>query len=95
MITGVEVLKASDGATLKVVFNQDVEGYYDNNLTQISGIAGKLLFEAKYSSEGDFESNVLTLTVKDRAVTIPKGSHTLTIIFYDYEAILTYDFTVQ
>ena len=95
MITGVEVLKASDGATLKVVFNQDVEGYYDNNLTQISGITGKLLFEAKYSSEGDFESNVLTLTVKDRAVTIPKGSHTLTIIFYDYEAILTYDFTVQ
>ena len=94
-ITGVEVLKASDGATLKVVFNQDVEGYYDNNLTQISGIAGKLLFEAKYSSEGDFESNVLTLTVMDRAVTIPKGSHTLTIIFYDYEAILTYDFTVQ
>lgn len=94
MITGVEVLKASDGATLKVVFNQDVEGYYDNSKTQISGIEGKLLFEAKYSSEGDFESNVLTLTVMDPNVSIPEGSHTLTIIFYDYAAILTFDFTV-
>ncbi len=93
MITGVTVLKASDGATLKVVFNQDVEGYYDNSLTQISGINGKLAFDTTYSGEGGFESNVLTLTVMDRSITISEGSHTLTIVFYD-NTILTFDFTV-
>ena len=93
MITGVTVLKASDGATLKVVFNQDVEGYYDNSLTQISGINGKLAFNTTYSGEGGFESNVLTLTVMDRSITISEGSHTLTIVFYD-NTILTFDFTV-
>lgn len=93
MITGVTVLKASDGATLKVVFNQDVKGYYDNSLTQISGINGKLAFNTTYSGEGGFESNVLTLTVMDCSITISEGSHTLTIVFYD-NTILTFDFTV-
>lgn len=93
MITGVTVLKTSDGAKLKVVFNQDVDGLYNNKETQISGTNGKLLIEAIYSGEGGFESNVLTLTVVDRSVTLSEGTHTLTIVFYDYTT-LTFDFEV-
>lgn len=93
MITGVTVLKTSNGAKLKVVFNQSVSGLYDNSQTQISGIGGRLSFMADYGSEGGLEDNVLTLTVMDPSVSIPEGSHTLTIGFDDY-TILTFDFTV-
>ena len=92
-ITGVEVLKASDGAKLRVVFDQTVEGLYENGKTQISGIDKKLGFIAEYGSEGDLEGNVLILTVMDSAISIPAGSHTLTIVFYD-GTTLTFDFTV-
>ena len=54
---------------------------------------GKYLFTAEYTSEGDLMDNVLTLYITDPTVTIPEGSHTLTIVFYD-GTILTYDFTV-
>ena len=91
-ITGVEVLKASDGAKLRVVFDQTVEGY-DNGKTQISGIDKKPSFIAEYGSEGDLENNVLTLTMQDPAISIPAGGHTLTIVFYD-GTTLTFDFTV-
>ena len=93
MITGVTVLKTSNGAKLKVVFNQSVNELYDNSQTQISGIGGRLSFIAEYGSEGGLEDNVLTLTVMDPSVSIPEGSHTLTIGFYDF-TILTFDFTV-
>ncbi len=92
-ITGVTVLKTSDGAKLQVVFDQTINGSYDNSGTQISGIEGKLGFFADYGSEGDLEDNVLTLTVMDPSVSIPGGSHTLTIVLYSGE-ILTFDFTV-
>ena len=92
-ITGVEVLKASDGAKLRVVFDQTVEGLYKNKETQISGIDKKLGFIAEYGSEGDLEGNVLILTVMDLAIPIPAGGHTLTIVFYD-GTTLTFDFTV-
>ncbi len=92
-ITGVTVLKTSDRATLKVVFNQTINGFYDNGQTQISGIGGKLGFEAVYSSEGDLVENVLTLSVMDPTISIPEGSHTLTIVLYD-GTTLTFDFTV-
>ncbi len=92
-ITGVEVLKASDGAKLRVVFDQTVEGLYENGETQISGIDKKLGFIAEYGSEGDLEGNVLILTVMDLAISIPAGGHTLTIVFYD-GTTLTFDFTV-
>ena len=92
-ITGVTVLKTSDRATLKVVFNQTINGLYDNGQTQISGIGGKLGFEAVYSSEGDLVENVLTLSVMDPTISIPEGSHTLTIVLYD-GTTLTFDFTV-
>ena len=92
-ITGVEVLKASDGAKLRVVFDQTVEGLYKNEETQISGIDKKLGFIAEYGSEGDLEGNVLILTVMDLAISIPAGGHTLTIVFYD-GTTLTFDFTV-
>ncbi len=91
-ITSVEVLKASDGAKLRVVFDQTVEGY-DNGKTQISGIDKKPSFIAEYGSEGDLENNVLTLTMQDPAISIPAGGHTLTIVFYD-GTTLTFDFTV-
>ena len=92
-ITEVTVLKTSDNAKLKVVFNQTIDGLYDNGETQISGISQKLGFEAVYSSEGGLERNVLTLTVMDKSVSIPAGSHTLTIVLYD-GTTLTFDFTV-
>ncbi|NBI90468.1 hypothetical protein D3Z45_07695 [Lachnospiraceae bacterium] len=92
-ITGVTVLKASDRATLKVVFNQTINGLYDNSQTQISGIDKRLSFEATYSSEGDLVDNVLTLSVLDSSISIPEGSHTLSIGLED-GTILTFDFTV-
>lgn len=92
-ITGVTVLSASNGAKLKVVFNQGVYGLYDNGQTQISGIDKKLGFTADHSSEGGLEDNVLTLTVMDPSVSIPEGGHTLTVVFYD-GTTLTFDFTV-
>ncbi len=92
-ITGVTVLKSSNGAKLKVVFNQTVYGNYDNSMTQISGIDKKLGFSTEYSSEGDLEDNVLTLTVMDPSISIPAGSHTLTVVFYD-GTTATFDFTV-
>ncbi len=92
-ITGVTVIKASDGAKLEVVFNQTINELYNNGETQISGISGKLGFIAKYSSQGGLEDNVVTLTVMDPSVSIPKGSHTLTVVLYDGK-ILTFDFTV-
>ena len=92
-ITGVEVLKASDGAKLRVVFDQTVEGLYENGETQISGIDKKLGFIAEYGSEGDLEGNVLILTVMDRAISIPAGSHILTVVLDD-GTTLTFDFTV-
>ncbi len=92
-ITGVTVLSASNGAKLKVVFNQGVYGLYDNGQIQISGIDKKLGFTADHSSEGGLEDNVLTLTVMDPSVSIPEGGHTLTVVFYD-GTTLTFDFTV-
>ena len=92
-ITGLTVLKASDGAALKVVFNQTMYERYDNSLTQISGIDKKLAFNTVYGSEGDLVDNVLTLTIMDPTISIPAGSHTLTIILYD-GTTLTFDFTV-
>ena len=76
-----------------MVFNQTINELYNNGETQISGISGKLGFIAKYSSQGGLEDNVVTLTVMDPSVSIPKGSHTLTVILYDGK-ILTFDFTV-
>ena len=76
-----------------MVFNQTIYGLYDNYKTQISGIDKKLVFEAVYSSEGDLVDNVLTLTVMDPGITIPAGSHTLTIVLDD-GTTLTIDFTV-
>ena len=92
-ITGVTVLRASGGAKLKVVFNQTINGLYDNSMTQISGIDKKLGFSTEYGSEGDLEENVLTLTVMDPSISIPAGSHTLTIVLYEGKT-LTFDFTV-
>ncbi|MDE6925293.1 MAG: hypothetical protein K2P59_08560 [Acetatifactor sp.] len=92
-ITGVTVLKTSDGAKLQVVFDQTIYGLYDNSGTQISGITGKLGFYADYSSEGGLEDNVLTLTVMDPSVSIPSGSHILTIVLNSGKT-LTFDFTV-
>lgn len=51
-ITGVTVIRTSDGAKLKVVFHQTIEGIYDNSGTQISGGGGQLGFYADYGSEG-------------------------------------------
>ena len=76
-----------------MVFDQTVEGLYDNGKTQISGIDKKPLFIAEYGSEGDLENNVLTLTMQELAISIPAGGHTLTIVFYD-GTTLTFDFTV-
>ena len=92
-ITGVTVLSASNGVKLKVVFNQGVKGLYDNGETQISGVDKQLGFVATYGSEGDLEGNVLMLSVMDPSISIPEGSHTLTIVFYD-GTTLTFDFTV-
>ncbi len=92
-ITDVTVVKTSSNAKLKVVFNQSVYGLYDNSLTQISGIDKRLAFSTEYSSEGELEDNVLTLTVMDPSISIPTGNHTLTIVFYD-GTTLTFDFTV-
>lgn len=92
-ITGVTVLKTSNSASLKVVFNQTINGLYDNSRTQISGIDKKLGFFNKYSSEGGLTDNVLTLTVMDPTISIPEGSHTLTIELYD-GTTLTFNFTV-
>ncbi len=91
-ITDVTVLRSSNGAKIKVVFNQTVFGRYDNGETQISGVSQKLGFTAGYSSEGGLEDNVLTLTVMDPSITIPTGSHTLTIVIDG--TTLTFDFTV-
>ena len=92
-ITGVTVLSTSNSAKLRVVFNQTIWGLYDNGQTQISGIEGKVGFIADYESEGDLEDNVLVLTVMDPTISIPEGSHTLTIVLKDGKT-LTYDFTV-
>ncbi len=92
-ITGVTVIKTSGGAKLKVVFNQTIYGLYDNSGTQISGITGRIAFIAEYGSEGGLEDNVVTLTVMDHTVSIPEGSHTLTILLESGET-LTFDFTV-
>lgn len=91
-ITNVTALKTSDGAKLQVVFDQTINGLYDNSKTQISGIDKKLGFTTQYSSEGELEDNVLTLTVMDPSISIPAGSHTLTIVLYDGTR-LTFDFT--
>ncbi len=91
-ITDVTVLSTSNGAKLKVVFNQTVNGLYDNSMTQISGIDKRLSFITEYSSEGELEDNVLTLTVMDPSISIPEGNHTLTIVFYDGKTS-TFDFT--
>ena len=88
-----EILRNSGRIKLKLVFDQAVYGLYDNSQTQISGMEGKYSFTAEYTSEGDLMDNVLTLYITDPTVTIPEGSHTLTIEFYD-GTILTYDFTV-
>lgn len=90
-ITGVTVLATSNGVKLKVVFNQTINGY-DNGQTQISGIEGKVGFYADYESEGELEENVLVLTVMDPAISLPEGSHTLTIVLDG--KTLTFDFTV-
>lgn len=92
-ITGVTVLKTSDNVKLKVVFNQSVMGLYDNSQTQISGLGGKVTYMAEYGSEGGLVDNVLTLVVMDPSISLSEGSHTLTIVFYDYTT-LTFDFTV-
>ncbi len=91
------VVRTSNRAEIKIVFDQAVYGLYDNELTQISGMNGRLSFMATYSSEGDLLDNVLTLTVMDSAITIPTGNHTLTLYFEKEDgsySIVTYDFTV-
>ncbi len=92
-ITGVTVLRESNGAKLKVVFDQSVWGLYDNKLTQITGIDKQLSFSTQYDSEGELTDNVLIMTVMDPTISIPKGPHTLTIGFYDGNTV-TFDFTV-
>lgn len=88
-----EVLRNSGRIKLRLVFDQTVYGLYDNYQTQISGMEGKHSYTAEYTSEGDLTDNVLTLYIADSTVTIPEGSHTLTIVFYD-GTTLTFDFTV-
>ena len=60
---------------------------------EISGIDKKLALSTEHSSEGGLVDNVLTITVMDPGITIPAGSHTLTIVLYD-GTTLTIDFTV-
>ena len=87
--------RISSNKELEVVFNQTINGSYTNEFTQISGMDGKILFGASYSSEGGLEDNVLNLTIMNS--TISPGSHTLTL-YYEKEdgsySIVTYDFTV-
>ena len=92
-ITSVTVLKTYYRAELKVVFDQNMNGIYNNKMTQISGIDKQLAFDTRYSSEGGLEDNVLTLTVLDSTISIPPGNHTLTVVLYDGKT-LTFDFTV-
>ena len=92
-ITDVQVLSASNRAELRVVFSQPIMGLYDNRSTQISGLTQKVSFMATYDSEGDMYDNVLILTVMDSSVSIPEGSHVLTIGL-DGGSTLTYNFTV-
>lgn len=92
-ITGVTVLRSSNGAKLKVVFDQNINGLYDNGETQISGVDKQLAFSTEYSSEGGLVNNVLTMTVLDPGISISAGSHTLTIVLDDGTR-LTFDFTV-
>lgn len=92
-ITGVTVVRASGGAQLKVTFNQAMFGLYDNTKTQISGVDKKLLIAAEYGSGDGLQDNVLTLSIQDPSISIPAGSHTLTVILYD-GTTLTFNFTV-
>ncbi len=87
--------RISSNKELEVVFNQTINGSYTNEFTQISGMDGKILFGASYSSEGGLEDNVLNLTIMNS--TISPGSHTLTLYFEKEDgsySIVTYDFTV-
>lgn len=92
-ITGVTVLRSSNGVKLKVAFDQTIYGLYDNSMTEISGIDKKLAFQTDYSSEGGLEDNVLTIATMDPSISIPAGNHTLTIVLYD-GSVLTFDFSV-
>lgn len=89
-ITGLTVLSDTK---LKVVFDKSVMGLYENTLTQISGLNGKLSLDTVYGSEGGLTDNVLTITIRN--MTIPEGSHTLTIILYDghESTAVKYEFT--
>lgn len=89
-ITDVKVISSTE---LKVVFDKTVKGLYENGKTQISGLDGKALFIAEYGSEGGIEDNVLYITIRD--MSIPEGSHTLTIVLDDgtTSTTLPYDFT--
>lgn len=91
-ITDVTVIKSSDRAVIKVVFSQTI-GAGDIEDVQISGLSGKLPYSAEPGSEGGIQDNVRTITITDPSVSIPEGSHTLTIILSDYTR-LTFDFTV-
>ena len=87
--------RISSNKELEVVFNQTINGSYTNEFTQISGMDGKILFGASYSSEGGLEDNVLNLTIMNS--TISPASHTLTLYFEKEDgsySIVTYDFTV-
>ncbi len=90
-ITGVTVISDTQ---LKVVFDKPVERLYENSLTQISGLSGKLLLSTEYGSEGGLTDNVLTITIMNAS--IPAGSHTLTIVLDDgiNATSVTYDFTM-
>ncbi len=91
-ITGVTVVSSTK---LKVVFDKTVEGLYENSQTQISGLSGKPLFEAVYESEGGTPKNVVIISINN-GITIPEGSHTLTVILDDgtTETRVTYEFTL-
>lgn len=87
--------RISSNKELEVVFNQTINGSYTNEFTQISGMDGKILFGASYSSEGGLEDNVLNLTIMNS--TISPGSHTLTLYFKKEDnsySLVTYNFTM-
>lgn len=89
-ITGLTVLSDTK---LKVVFDKSVNGLYENTLTQISGLNGKLLLSTEYGSEGGLTDNVLTITVMNASIS--EGSHTLTIVLDNGygQTALKYEFT--
>ncbi|MDE7222420.1 MAG: hypothetical protein K2O34_01405, partial [Acetatifactor sp.] len=67
-ITGLTVVSDTQ---LKVVFDNSVYGFYENSLTQISGLGGRPMLQASYESEGDMEDNVVIITIMN-GISIPE-----------------------